>query len=291
MVMLKSILIMTLLATPIFSSATERLFGYSAGAEPLPKGAKELYLWVTSRTSKGQGTYQAYDISQEFEYGLTDRGHISLYLNQRYFNIQNSAPEDDDGNPLYNNREGFYFQGPQAAYVYNFISPYLNKHGFGFSLYLEPGYSRIFKINGKKMDEYYLETKLLFQKNFDNDTMFFVFNINVETEWRKFQDAEDSETELATELTTGLSKRVADGTFIGLEGRYHSEYPSMNFGNQEHYAYFLGPNIHYAQKRWWVTLTYLPQVGGWSTNPARKRGLHLSEHEEFEMRLISAVNF
>ena len=289
--MLKHLLIIALFATPLASSAGEKLFGYSYGAEPFPKGAMEVYGWITQRNSKGQGTYQAYDVRQEIEYGLTDNTAISFYLNQRYFDIQNSAPTGDDGNPEYENRKGWNFQGTQFALVHNFISPYKNPHGIGFSIYLEPGYSKVFKINGKPQDEYSFETKLLFQKNLANDTMFFAFNISTELEWRKFKGAEDSETELAAEVTTGLSKRIYDGVFLGLEGRYHTEYPSMNFGNQEHYAYFVGPNIHYAEQRWWVTLTYLPQVAGWTTDSTRKRGLHLHEHEEYEMRLVAAINF
>ena len=289
--MMRSLLLLGFILSGSISNASEKLFGYSYGAEPFPKGAMEVYVWATQRNSKGQGTYEAYDLKQEFEYGLTDDTAVSFYLNQRYLNIQNSAPMEDNGQAEYPNRKGWYFEGTQFSIVHNFISPYKNPHGFGFSFYLEPGYSRNYKITGQKQDQYSIETKLLFQKNFDDDTLFFVFNINTEFEWRKFQDAEDKESELATELTTGLSKRVYEGTFIGLEGRYHSEYPSMNFGNQEHYAYFIGPNIHYAQQRWWATLTYLPQIAGWSADPARKRGLHLHEHEEYEVRLVAALNF
>lgn len=288
---IKRLLICSLILTSNFSSASEKLFGYSSGAEPLPKGAVEVYGWLTSRSSKGQGTYQAYDVRQEFEYGLTDKTAISLYLNQRYLDIQNAAPIDDEGSPEYPNKKGWDFDGAQVAIVHNFISPYQNPHGFGFSMYFEPGYSRSYKITGQKQDQYSFELKLLFQKNLMDDTMFFVFNINTELEWRRFHTKTERETELALEMTTGLSKRIYDGTFIGLEGRYHSEYPSMNFGNQEHYAYFLGPNIHYAQQRWWVNLTYLPQIAGWSVDPSRKRGIHLHEHEEFETRLVGAVNF
>ena len=217
---MKHLLILSLLFTSTVSSAGEKLFGYSYGAEPFPKGAMELYAWVTHRNSKGQGTYQAYDVRQEFEYGLTDTTSLSFYLNQRYYDIQNAAPVDDVGNPEYPNKKGWEFQGTQFALIHNFISPYQNPHGFGFSLYVEPGYSRVFKITGQRQDEYAVEIKLLFQKNFMDDTMFFVFNINNELEWRRIH-GEQRMTELATEMTTGLSKRIADGTFIGLNRNDH----------------------------------------------------------------------
>lgn len=287
---MKHLFILCLLFASSHSFASEKLFGYSYGAEPFPKGAMELYGWVTMRNSKGQGTYQVYDVRQEFEYGLTDKTAVSFYLNQRHYDIQNSAPVDDDGNAEYPNKKGWEFQGSQFAIIHNFISPYQNKHGVGFSLYVEPGYSRVFKITGQRQDEYSLEMKLLFQKNLMDDTMFFVFNFNTELEYRRIH-GEERQSELANEITTGLSKRIANGTFIGLEGRYHTEYPSMNLGNQEHYAYFLGPNIHYAEKEWWVTLTYLPQIAGWQNDASRSRTLHLHEHESYEMRLVAALIF
>ena len=55
------------------AGADENLFGYVKGAETLPKGASEIYQWVTYRADKGAGTYRAVDWETEFEYGVTGR--------------------------------------------------------------------------------------------------------------------------------------------------------------------------------------------------------------------------
>ena len=91
-------------------------------------------------------------------------------------------------------------------------------------------------------------------------------------------------------MTTGLSYRVASGWFLGVEGRYHSEYPDWTNGlHREHYAFFAGPSIHYGGKKWWVTATYLPQIYGAPHEPGSS--LHLEEHEKRELRLKIGYNF
>lgn len=64
---------MTALTTMLFSLpvlADENLLGYVSGAETLPKGAAEGYLFLTHRWDKDQGRYRANDVSAEIEYGL-----------------------------------------------------------------------------------------------------------------------------------------------------------------------------------------------------------------------------
>jgi hypothetical protein len=73
----------------------------------------------------------------------------------------------------------------------------------------------------------------------------------------------------------------------------------MELGDQEHSAFFLGPNIHYGVEKWWVTFTILPQIYGEPTNlgigangaPITDPVLHLGQHERLEARLKFGVNF
>ena len=273
--------------------ADENLFGYSYGVETLPKGSWELYNWLTWRTSKGQGDYDAVDLRQEIEYGFTDRFQASLYLNERYHNIEGAAPREEmDGMfaPEYPDRHEFGFQGVQTSFKYNFLSPYTNP--VGFALYVEPGYSRIDKISGEHLTELELELKLMFQMNFLDDQLITVLNVSPEMEWEKPRGTSDWETELAFEVTGGVSYRIAPNWFLGLEARYHSEYPDWPTETErEHYAIFLGPAIHYGAEHWWATLTLLPQVYGAPQDPSRSSHLHLDEHEKFELRLKVGYHF
>jgi hypothetical protein len=274
--------------------ADENLFGYSYGSETLPKGAWEFYNWLTWRTSKGKGDYDALDFRQELEYGVTDRFQVSMYLNERYHNIEGAAPlEEVDGvlEPEYPDRHHFGFQGVQAAFKYNFLNPYENP--VGFALYLEPGWSRIFKIGGQPQNELSLELRIMLQKNFLDDQLITVLNINPEVEYRKLKSESGGwENEFALEFTGGAAYRIAPNWYAGLEARYHSEYPNFTHGfDREHWAVFVGPVIHYGAERWWWTLTLLPQVYGKPHDNERSGTLHLGEHEKFELRLKVGYNF
>jgi hypothetical protein len=283
-------LLLTMLATTA-AHADENLFGYVYGTETLPKGKTEAYVWITDRRHKAYGKYAAQDYALELEHGFTDRLQASVYLNLRSHDIKDSAPVEPDGSPEYPNlKRSFGFQGIQTSLKWNILSPY--KDGWGLAVYIEPGYSRIFKISGQKQDELALETKLLVQKNFLDDQLVWAFNLALGQEFRKFKGEESWESELELEATTGLSYRFAPNWYAGIEGRYHSEYPDFpNTFKREHFAFFGGPNIHYGGQKWWATLTYLPQIYGKPQDNPVTKSLHLAEHEKREIRLKIGYNF
>jgi hypothetical protein len=262
--------------------ADENYFGYSYGTETLPKGSWEFYNWVTWRTSKGAGSYNALDLQQELEYGITDRFQASLYLNERYHAI------DGVGSPA--DRDQFAFQGVQASLKYAFLSPY--KDPLGLALYVEPGYSRISKGSGRLQDQWSLETKAMFQKNFLDDQLIAVLNISPEFEVAKKKGERHWENELEFEVTSGLTYRVAPKWYVGFETRYNSKYADFPaVVDREAWAFFVGPVVHYAAERWWVTMTALPQVGGAPNDGARSAALNLDEYEKFELRIKTGFDF
>ena len=66
-------------ALPGVAHADENLFGYNTGAETLPKGSGEIYVFNTLRSDKGQGTYRAIDTEIEGEYGVNiEANHATL---------------------------------------------------------------------------------------------------------------------------------------------------------------------------------------------------------------------
>ncbi len=262
--------------------ADENYFGYSYGSETLPKGAFEAYSWTTWRTSKGAGSYNALDLKQEIEYGITDRWQASLYLNERYHDI------DGVGSPK--DRDQFGFQGVQVSTKYAFLSPY--KDLFGFALYAEPGYSRISKGSGRLQDKWSMEFKALFQKNFLDDQLIAVLNITPEFGVGKKEGEAHWENELEFEVTSGLTYRVAPKWFVGIETRYASNYEGFPAETERsNWGFFVGPVVHFATERWWATVTALPQVGGAPNDGARSSALNLNEYEKFELRIKTGINF
>lgn len=266
--------------------ADENLFGYVYGADTLPKGANEVYLWATHRADKGQGTYRATDYQLEFEHGITDKLTGSLYITGNQHKIEGAADLDEFGNPEYANRDSLRFNGVKGSLKYNFLSAY--KDGIGFSVYVEPGYSTIHKVTGRPQSQYSLENKAILQKNFLDDTLVVAYNATLEFEKRQFKDDGEKEFEIEWEQSAGISYRVAPNWFAGLEVRNHTEWPE---GQKEHSAYFLGPTIHYGGKEWWFTATWLPQISGKPIDPARSTDLHLGEHEKSEFRVKVGYNF
>ncbi len=289
----KQFLLLAALSAAAISSpaqADENYFGYSYGAETLPKGRTEAYVWITDRRGKGEGHYDAQDYKLELEHGITDRLQMSGYINFQSHHIRDLEPEFEDVD------RDFGFKGLQASFKYAVLSPY--KDGIGLAFYVEPGWSRIHNVEGERVTEYELELKAILQKNFLDDRLIWATNLTLEPEWEHEKEEDELtgeiekewEKELAIEVTTGLSYRVAPNWFLGVEGRYHSEYPDWTNGlHREHAAFFAGPTIHYGGKKWWFTATFLPQVYG--TPNEDGSSLHLEEHEKRELRLKIGYNF
>lgn len=264
------------LALAPLARADENLLGYSYGAETLPKGHSEVYQWITQREGKADGTYRATDYFTEFEYGLTDRLQASLYLTAAHYHIKGVTDFEDTDHTV--------FSGTRLSFKYRIASPF--KDGYGLAVYVEPEYGTIDKVPGDRIDEYALETKLIFQKNYLDDTLVYIANVTAEPEIAK----EHGETnhELALEFSHGVSYRVAPNWFVGLENRWHTEFEPIRLSQWTHYACFVGPSLHYGAKQWWFTLTWLPQITGW---PENRHGLTLDEHEKNEYRLKVGFNF
>lgn len=285
----------------------EQLFGYVQSSEVIPKGGKQFYQWMTYREGRGRGNFNAQDYRSEFEYGVTNRLQASLYLNARAFQNVNSAPLED-GSPTYPNRQDkLRFDGVSTAFKYNILSPFKpNKFGnIGLAAYVEPGYSNVFNVTGDNMTSYYVETKLILQKNFFEDKLVTAFNVENAFVKRRLKGSSTWQDDLEMNLTGGASYMIHPNWYLGWEGRYHSEYPrtyengnfwqnSAKYGFLQQNILFTGPNIHYTTKYWWITLTWLKQVKGWATSddPAYYNGnLHLVDHERNEVRLKVAYNF
>ena len=97
-----------ILLSPLVSQADENNWGYVYGADTLPKGQSELYLWATDRRHKENGKYNAQDYQLELEHGFTDSVQGSIYVLGSSHSIRGSAPLDENNNPEYpdNSRSG-----------------------------------------------------------------------------------------------------------------------------------------------------------------------------------------
>lgn len=266
------------------SRADEQLFGYTYLTEVLPKGKWELEQWITERAGKESGTFSATDFRTELEHGFTDRLQGSLYLNENYTYAHNVKASSE---PL-DNRSRFGINGVSSEWVYQVLSPY--KDGFGLSFYLEPGYNTIEEADGSRIQEIELESKLLLEKHWLDDRLIGAFNYILEPEWAKGNGESSFSTSLKMEWTTGLAYRIAPHWYAGVETRVQTELADADLNKSEFVTAFAGPALHYGSKRWWATLSVLPQVWGWPDSRG-KGGLTLDDHERLEVRLKVGYSF
>lgn len=257
--------------------ADEDIFGYTRGSEVMPKGAKELEFWATQRSGKGAGKYSAYDYRVEVEYGFTDRLKGALYLNMVQQHIS--------GVPGLDERSQFRVDGFSNEWRYNILSAY--KDPIGLTLYFEPEYSQYNPIGGESRTEYGVDTKLLLQKNFLDDRLIWQGNLNAEIAREKQGGRWEGEALLG--FSSGLAYRFAPGWYGGVEMDYRTVWPGL--AQREAWGLFAGPTLHYASKKWWATLTWLPQIKGGPNDPAFSSRLHLQEFEKNEIRLRTGFYF
>lgn len=275
--------------------ADESLFGYVKGAETLPKGALEVYQWVTLRSGKGQGSYEAWDSKTEIEYGVSNRFSLAGYL--KATNIDTEGLLIDAYIPQEGNF-GPKLSGLEAAGKYNFLSPALDD--FGLASYFSLSYDWVDPHSGQDKDTLSAELEFLAQKYFMEGQLVWVGNLGLETthanraavanlpegfEWPTYP-----EMEIELKAGTGFSYRFAPNWFLGAEVLYESEYETEV--NQERWSIFAGPSLHYGTTGWWATLTWFPQLdGGGERYAGQTSGLHLVEKTKQEFRFKVGFNF
>jgi len=254
------------------SQASEPLFGYIYTTDLLPKGKFEIEQWITDRDGQAEGQFHHLDMSTELEYGVTDNFQLAFYLNYMYANESaNSVDGKTEGIEIPYNFDGsqhysqFRVDGASIEVMYRLLSPYIDP--FGLALYAEPEIG---------IYEQGLELRAILQKNFMDDQLVLAANIWVEYDREQnsnlvtpgSDDVPDNSFSNATyaELDLGASYRVISNWSIGVEFRDHNEFRglSLNRTDQDHTAFFLGPNVHYAAEKWFFTLSFLRQLGAYA---------------------------
>ncbi|MBF6056777.1 DUF6662 family protein [Thiomicrorhabdus heinhorstiae] len=273
--------------------ADENLLGYTAGAETLPQGAKEAYLWITHHGDKRRGDYQAQSVRAEYEYGLTNRTSIAAYLNAYRLDydcgVGCAGPLSDP--EISGSQQSFDLSGVSAEIKHMLLSPYAD--GLGVALYGELTYDTVDSLTGEKGQGWELETKLILQKPYLDGQLQWLTNLELEVESWKADGQKSTEMAIAPRLRSGVSYRFAPKWYIGAEGWVDQEMldPTDGTWTFDHWDAFAGPSIHYGSKDWWFTLTYAQQIVGTDESDDNRNGLHLADHESYETRLKIGYNF
>lgn len=261
----------------------------------MPKGQWQVYQWVTIKSGKADGSYNTQEMQTEFEYGITDRLQFAYYLMYNAYQIDNVTRS---GKKFSN--EGLKFRGMKAHLKWNVISPYLNDYGFGLGFYIEPGFGLLNNTWGTPKQDYWLETKILLQKNFFNDRAVSVLNV-VNKFTRSVNDKNFTDS-IDMVFTGGLTYLLVPNWYVGMEGRIGSSAEatilknmitySSEFAGMRNWTLHLGPTVNYAGQKWWFTVTFFPQIWGnrYQDLKAAIPELNLKEGVAFEFRFKFGYN-
>jgi hypothetical protein len=227
---------MVLLAVALLPAAplhaSERPFTFVYEATTMPKGAREYETWVTWKTHKeSDPDFDRFDFRHEFEFGVTDRFQLALYVSD--WRYEDGASVSDDGTD---------WRNAAVEGIYQLTNPTTDP--LGVALYGEiKGGDELFE----------LESKLLLQKNVG--PWILAWNGTLEAEWEGSDYSEDKgKLAQAAGISYGLSPRWA----VGAELIHEIEYEDWSAWG-DHVVY-LGPAVSYRAPRWWVTVTPTVQL-------------------------------
>ena len=285
--------------------AGESSFGYVYTTDTLPAHKFEVQQWITDNEGQAHGRYHGLGFRTELEYGLTNNFQIALYANNNFVDAHdNSVARRTEGLDIVASHDPtksiseWHNDGFSAEFLWRVMSPY--KKPFGLAFYVEPSV-------GPREDG--VEVRAIAQKNFRDDRL--VFAANAWIEFVREQgtnlgaiasaDPPSFEKTKATylEFDLGASYRFRPKWSLGLEFRNHNEFEgwSLAGSDKQHTAFFLGPNVHYAAQRWFVTLSALRQLAAVAYTDEQRaqiyRGrLYGNEHATWDgIRLIIGRTF
>lgn len=249
----------------VLACADERRFAYVYEPETSPAGALEYENWVTLRSQRtgavGQDDYNAWELRQELEYGVTDAYTVALYLNEKATAYRTPGTTDSTSE--------FAWEGLSLENRFNVLNP--ADHPVGLSLYLEGAYSG---------SEAALEQKIILGQR--HGDWKWALNLGHETEWE--DDLHEVEAEVSASF--GLARDVSRQWSLGLELRNENVFPA--YDTWENSAIFLGPTVSWRHDKWYAVLAVQPQILGWNGggDPDQSRHLDLSHHERLNVRLL-----
>jgi hypothetical protein len=247
------------------ASAGEGVFGWVYTLDLQPQGKAEFEQKVDVTAGQAVGSYHLGSYRSELEYGVTDNLQIGAYLNAFSISAKNNylSPETCTTIPCtagfgvpsqYNNQDRYTRRGIDGGsfeVIWRLSNPVTSP--VGVALYFEPTF-------GKLEDE--LEYRVLLQSNFLDDRLVFAVNFLFEQEREKYDPLGGIIVNSMGDVLYGASYRFRPNWSAGLEGRFHSDHDGYWFNTKTQTANFIGPNVHYADQRWWVTAAWRHQLNG-----------------------------
>jgi len=225
-----SLCILTLAVSAPISFGGVRHFTFLYEAPTSAQGSAELENWVTWKRTTDPERLDQVDFRHEIEYGVTDRFQVSVYLADWFYEAD---PE----------HSGFAYSDSAIELIYNLTNPVDDP--IGLSIYGE------IKAGDRLVE---LESKLIAQKNFG--PLILAYNATLEAVWEG-NDLTEHEGELSQAL--GASYEISPPISVGVELLH--EFVFREWRDKEKIRnFFVGPNVSYRSRNWFVTVTALAQA-------------------------------
>jgi hypothetical protein len=257
--------------------ADDRPFAFAYTTDLEAQDEKELEQELTWTSGHGHEAYQGIESRSEFEYGIRDDFQGSFYLDYDWSRTNPHTPAgsaDTVSSP-----------GISGEFIYRLMNVYFDP--IGLALYAEPSIG-----NGTRS----FEIKALFQKNFLNDDLRLVLNINAEDRWER-QLGGTYQRSSALEFYTGAAYSVTPELSLGVELDDERGFDGLILGGSSAYsdnAYFVGPTVAYYGHPLRVVLgaqAQLPFADDASHLPGALQDGYLSGAERFRVRLRVSADF
>jgi hypothetical protein len=245
-----AVLILFLAAWPATATlAGVRHFTFLYEAPTSPPGSVEMENWLTwGRTTNPERSDQI-DLRHEFEFGVTDQFQASIYVADWSYSRDSQ-------------RDRFTYSDTAVELIYNLTNPIVDP--VGLSVYQE-------YRAGRRFFEW--ESKVIAQKNLGRWIL--AYNATLEAVW---QDEGLSEREGELQQALGASYEILPRCSVGLEFLHEFIFPDWH-DNERIRNVFVGPNVSYRQREWFVTVTALAQATDTNDEP------------NFQLRTIFGIGF
>jgi hypothetical protein len=210
--------------------AGARHFTFLYEAPTSAPGSIESENWITWERVTNPERSDQIGFRHEIEIGVTDHFQASIYFVDWFY--------EHTGN-----QSGFNYSDSAIELIYNLTNPVIDP--IGFSVYQE------YKV-GDRLFEW--ESKIIGQKNFG--PLILAYNATLEAVWAG-EGLREREGELQQAL--GASYELSPRISIGLEFLHEFVFPDWRDEGKIRNV-FVGPNIAFRRRNWFVTVTALAQA-------------------------------
>ncbi|MDQ6757651.1 MAG: hypothetical protein M3004_12025 [Bacteroidota bacterium] len=266
---MKKIFVFAFCISALSTIAQDRFFARTYTTNVLPKGAIDLEFWHTSRFGHQNQFFHAQDQRMELEFGLGKNLQTAFYFNRFQKRFSEGLNETTTSNEIgFSNEWKLKLSDPSANKV-------------GSALYFEAG------IKGG--DEVELETKIILDKYVGKSLFAFncVAEFEKEFEWKNGNVKSDGWiTPIEFDLAYMYNLKPALGLGVEIVNKNDIE-KNEGWKNSVFYA---GPTLNFRSNKWFVIVSYLPQLGNVRKTVYAPGNKVLDDHERAEARILLGIS-